>query len=78
MINCFVCSSTSARFESASLTLVASSLAFSKRAAFSAPHAAPTDLDKRFCSARNVSNLSNATRRIFEMHVPHQGVHAGT
>ena len=64
IINCFACSSTSARFESASFTLFASSFAFSKRAVFSAPLAAPTDLDNTFCSARNVSNLSSAARRI--------------
>ena len=32
------------------------SLAFSRRAVFSSPLAAPTDLDRTFCSARRVSN----------------------
>ena len=63
MIKRLLSSSTSARFESASFTFVASSLAFSSKAAFSSPFAAPTDLDKRFCSARKVSNFSIAALR---------------
>jgi len=52
----FAASSANARLLSASFTAVANFLAFSSRAFFSSPLAAPTDLDKVFCSALRVSN----------------------
>ena len=59
----FAASSASARLASAAFTSLANCLAFSSKAAFSSPLAAPTDLDKVFCCARNASNSVIAVRR---------------
>ena len=58
-----VASSSSARLLSASLTLLANALAFSRSEFFSSPFALATALDNVFCSARSVSKSLRAKRR---------------
>ena len=48
---------------SASFTAADKALAFSNKALFSSPFAAPTDLERVFCSARSASNSTIAVRR---------------
>jgi len=63
MTSALAFASISARLASAAFTLSASAFAFSNKAAFSSPFAAPTDFESVFCSARRVSNSVIAARR---------------